>query len=74
MQRLFSQILRVYVEISIIIQAEKFLNADWLKRAIFILNTCRIWKRVVFQGVEILLSSKYGKCQQDKQDGGHVNI
>ena len=55
---------------SFIIQAEKILNADWLKRAVFILNTCHIWKRVVFQGLEILLSSKYGKCQQDKQDGG----
>ena len=32
--------------------------------------TFHIWKRVVFQGLEILLSSKYGKCQQAKQDGG----
>ena len=35
-----------------IIQAEKFLNADWLKRTVFILNTCHIWKRVVFQGFD----------------------
>ena len=32
--------------------------------------TFHICKRVVFQGLEILLSSKYGKCQQNKQDGG----
>ena len=32
-----------------IIQAEKFLNADWLKRALFISNTCQVWKKVVFQ-------------------------
>ena len=35
--------------IFLIIQAEKFLNADWLKRAVFISNTCHIWERVVFQ-------------------------
>ena len=35
-----------------IIQAEKCLNADWLKRAVFILNTCHIWERVVFQGFD----------------------
>ena len=61
-----------------IIQAERFLNADWLKRAAFISNTCHIWervvfqgfdfpfiiwKRVVFQGLEILLSSKYGNMK-----------
>ena len=30
----------------LIIQAEKFLNADWLKRAVFISNTCHSWERV----------------------------
>ena len=59
-----------------IIQAEKFLNADWLKRALFISNRCHIWEKVVFQGfdfsyleessisgLEILLSSKYGNMK-----------
>jgi len=33
-------------------QAETFLNADWLKRAVFVSNTCHIWERVVFQGFD----------------------
>ena len=37
---------------TVIIQAEKFLNADWLKQAVFFSNTCHIWKRVVFQGLD----------------------
>ena len=61
---------------TLITQAEKFLNADWLKRAVFIPSTCHVWERVVFQGLtfhvwkrvvfqalEILLSSKYGNLK-----------
>ena len=42
----------VYFVRLIIIQAEKFLNADWLKRVVLNSNSCHIWERVVFQGLD----------------------
>ena len=46
----YSPITSIFRISYVIIQAEKFLNADWFKRALFISNTCHIWERVVFQG------------------------